>query len=70
IVTDTVSCNKIDSISKTITINSGAKAAFVYNPQPPQANTAVNFINQSTNAASYKWLFGDGDSLQTNNTNT
>ncbi|MBC7650253.1 MAG: gliding motility-associated C-terminal domain-containing protein, partial [Deinococcales bacterium] len=69
IVSDTNTCNKIDSTSFTITVSGKPTAAFTYNPQPPQANTAVTFINNAIGGINYKWLFGDGDSLITTNVN-
>jgi gliding motility-associated-like protein len=68
-VSDTNTCNKIDSTSFTITVSGKPTAAFTYNPQPPQANTAVIFTNNAIGATNYKWLYGDGDSLVTTNVN-
>ncbi len=68
-VSDTNTCNKIDSTSLTITISGKPTAAFTYNPQPPQANTAVTFTNNAIGGSNYKWLYGDGDSLVTTNVN-
>lgn len=69
-VVDTNTCNKIDSASFTITVNGKPTSAFTFSPNPPQANTAVVFTNNSIGtASSYKWLYGDGDSLVTSNIN-
>jgi gliding motility-associated-like protein len=64
-VVDSATCNIVDSTSFTITVNSNPAAAFIYFPKPPQINTAVEFINNSTGAVSYLWNYGDGDSLYT-----
>ena len=69
IVSDTNTCNKIDSSSLTITVRAKPTAAFTYNPQPPQANTAVTFTNNAIGGSNFKWLYGDGDSLVTTNIN-
>ncbi|MDI9365911.1 MAG: PKD domain-containing protein [Flavobacterium sp.] len=67
-VVDANTCNKIDSTSFTITVSGKPISAFTFSPNPPQANTAVVFTNNSIGvASSYKWLYGDGDSLVTNN---
>ncbi|MEI6265300.1 MAG: PKD domain-containing protein [Sphingobacteriia bacterium] len=63
IATDNNSCNKADTTTQTITLASSAQAVYSYSPQPPQPNTPIVFNNQSMNASSYKWLYGDGDSL-------
>jgi gliding motility-associated-like protein len=69
-VVDTNTCNKIDSASFTIVVNGKPTSAFTFSPNPPQANTAVVFTNNSIGSASnYKWLYGDGDSLVTTNIN-
>ena len=67
IVTDTSTCNKVDSTNFTITVSGKPTSSFTYSPQPPQANTAVVFTNNSTGGINYKWVFGDGDSLTTSN---
>ena len=59
---DSTSCNKVDSSTFTITVSPNPTASFTYNPNPPQENTATNFVNQSTGATKYLWHFGDGDS--------
>ena len=58
---DSSSCNKVDSISFTITVSSLPTASFTYNPDPPLENTTTNFVNQSIGAVGYLWNFGDGD---------
>jgi PKD repeat protein len=63
------SCNKVDSVSYTISISISPTANFTYNPLPPRVNTAINFTNKSTGAIKYVWSFGDGDTIITNNIN-
>lgn len=69
IAIDTSTCNKIDSAFVTLTVSPNPTSSFTYNPAPPEANTAVNFVNTSSGGSSYKWTFGDGDSLITTNYN-
>lgn len=59
---DSTSCNKEDVTTFTIRVSAKPVTAFTYNPPTPQENTATNFTNTSTGAASYLWRFGDGDS--------
>jgi gliding motility-associated-like protein len=40
-------------------------ASFTFTPNPPQENTAVEFINSSIEATHYIWKYGDGDTLVT-----
>ncbi len=56
-------CNKRDSALFTITVSSPPIAGFLFSPNPPQINTAVDFTNTSTNADRFLWKYGDGDSL-------
>jgi gliding motility-associated-like protein len=68
IATDTSTCNKTDtSAAWTIDVKGKPVAAFSATPQPPLANTPIVFTNNSAGAVSYKWFFGDGDSLIVNN---
>ena len=68
IATDTSTCNKTDtSAAFLIDVKGKPTAAFTASPQPPVANTPIVFTNNSTGAVSYKWFFGDGDSLSVNN---
>ena len=69
IIYDSTSCNKKDSISFPYTISVSPISQFDYTPNPPQTNTAVNFINQSSGGNKYVWFYGDGDSLVTLNYN-
>ncbi len=48
-------CLGYDSIAFTITLPPPPDAAFTINPGTAYLNDAINFVNQSTNAISYKW---------------
>ena len=54
------SCNKLDTIKKTISVFASPFADFTWTPNPPVPNTANVFTNLSTGATSYLWDFGDG----------
>jgi gliding motility-associated-like protein len=60
VVTNPNSCNKIDSVEHTVTVNPNPTAAFAYTPIIPETNVPTNFHNQSQNAVRYQWSFGDG----------
>ena len=66
--TDEATCNVSDSAEFTVTVSGSPSAAYTYAPKPPQENTPVEFINTSVGATSYKWNFGDGDTLSTTST--
>lgn len=51
-------CDSVVILNNTIYGN--PTAAFLYNPNPFQTNIPTQFINQSINAISYLWNFGDG----------
>ncbi|MBS1741711.1 MAG: PKD domain-containing protein [Bacteroidetes bacterium] len=60
IVKDTNTCNKIDTSAYfNITVLEKPVAKFTFTPNPPQRNTATQFINQSTGATRYLWDFGE-----------
>ncbi|MEO6313299.1 MAG: PKD domain-containing protein [Chitinophagaceae bacterium] len=66
IAIDTNTCNKIDSVSMSITTADKPSAAFTWTPLTPQENVPYTFTNSSSpDAIRFKWLFGDGDSLLT-----
>lgn len=65
VATDTSTCNKTDTASLAISVKIKSAADFSVSPQPPLSNTPIDFTNLSQPATSYKWLFGDGDSLIT-----
>jgi gliding motility-associated-like protein len=54
------SCNKADSITRTITVNPNPTASFSFTPLLPETNVPTTFHNQSQNATRYQWSFGDG----------
>jgi gliding motility-associated-like protein len=58
---DSTSCNLVDSVTGTVSVRPIPVAAFIFNPTVPQENTFTEFTNQSVDAISYKWDFGDGD---------
>lgn len=60
---DAGTCNVEDSTSFTITVSNKPAASFTFTPNPPQENTAVEFINTSIEATRYIWKYGDGDTL-------
>ena len=62
---DSGTCNIIDSATVTIVVSDIPTAAFTFAPNPPIENILTTFTNLSENATRYKWLFGDGDSLNT-----
>jgi gliding motility-associated-like protein len=65
---DPFTCNKTDVASITIVLKGKPTASFTYSPLTPQENFPYTFTNTSSaDAVSFKWLFGDGDSLLTNN---
>lgn len=70
VVTDTATCNIIDSTSQMIHVFSNPTADFNATPQPPSINTPISFENLSSpDAIRFLWEFGDGDTLWTNNRN-
>lgn len=65
IARDSTTCNKADTALFTITTLAKPVPGFTVSPQPPLTNQAIIFTNTSTGGSSYKWLFGDGDTLVT-----
>jgi gliding motility-associated-like protein len=58
-------CNLADTTSITITVYDAPTPDFSTTPDPPVDNTPTTFTNFSTpDATRFKWVFGDGDSLQ------
>ncbi len=53
-------CNGIDSIQKTIWVKPMPVALFEHQPQIPQTNMPISFVNLSKNAVRYHWDLGDG----------
>ncbi len=64
-VLDSNTCNKKDSLTFEITVNTKPTAAFSVTPIPPQINKPTTFLNQSIGGTEYRWFFGDEDSLVT-----
>lgn len=63
---DPNTCNLTDIYRYTITVFDKPVSSFNVSPVPPQENTPATFDNLSTpDAVSFKWLFGDGDTLVT-----
>lgn len=59
-------CNVTDTAWRTITVYPIPTSAFVVNPLVPVENSPHTFTNQSSpDATSFKWIWGDGDSLVT-----
>ncbi|MBX9449012.1 MAG: PKD domain-containing protein [Taibaiella sp.] len=56
------SCNKVDTIIKTINIYPKPQADFYFTPLPSETNQPTDFINTSIGATNYHWNFGDGTS--------
>jgi gliding motility-associated-like protein len=54
------SCNKRDTLKKTVRIKKLPTADFTHAPIIPVSNTPIKFTNKSTNADYYTWTFGDG----------
>jgi gliding motility-associated-like protein len=71
IVTDTSTCNKIDSTTQAINLFAKPTAAYTWAPNPPTQNTPTVFTNNSSSdAVKFEWIFGDGDSLVTTSRDT
>ncbi|WP_276485112.1 PKD domain-containing protein [Paraflavitalea pollutisoli] len=66
IVEDSNTCNKRDTFDFTIVVNPKPTAGFTATPKIPETNKPTSFFNTSQNAVKYKWIFGDGDMLVTN----
>ena len=67
---DSSTCNLADSTVFTISVRDNPTAGISFSPDPTEANTPVTFNNNSFGANRYKWLFGDGDTLNTLRTDT
>jgi gliding motility-associated-like protein len=66
VAVDSNTCNIVDRTSFRITVSGAPTADFTASPQPPVMNTPIEFTNlSSADAVRFKWLFGDGDSLET-----
>ena len=70
IAIDSGTCNITDTTRMTFSVFDNPVADFSVAPQPPSVNTPISFTNLSSpDAVSFKWLFGDGDSLITTTRN-
>ncbi|MBO9200719.1 MULTISPECIES: DUF7948 domain-containing protein [Niastella] len=58
-VTDTTTCNKVDSTYMDITVYAKPVANFSFAPVPPSVNKPIIFTNLSSGAVEYHWIFGD-----------
>ncbi|HWB24603.1 MAG TPA: PKD domain-containing protein [Chitinophagaceae bacterium] len=65
IVIDSSTCNIIDSTKRTVQVGITPTAGFSVSPIPPQEDKPATFTNTSASGNSYKWDFGDGDTLFT-----
>jgi gliding motility-associated-like protein len=54
-----LSCNKVDSVEKTVTVNPSPTADFIHAPIIPETNVPITFTNRSKGATLYNWDFGD-----------
>lgn len=64
--TDPASCNVVHDTTMQIVLNPAPTASFTYTPVEPIENTPNTFTNNSSlDAVRFKWIFGDGDSLET-----
>ncbi|MES1214069.1 MAG: PKD domain-containing protein [Bacteroidota bacterium] len=67
VANDPNTCNLTDTTRVTIKVFDNPIADFSYAPNPPIENTATVFTNLSSpDATSFRWDFGDGDTLKTN----
>ncbi len=60
------SCNGQDVTTFNVEVFASPIANATFGPIPPQVNTPTNFTNLSLNAIRFKWVFGDGDSVEIN----
>lgn len=66
IAIDPNTCNVRDTTFQTITVIPNPTANFSTAPIPPTENTPTTFTNlSSADAVRFKWLFGDGQELET-----
>lgn len=52
-------CNSL-AATQSVTVYPAPNAAFTSNPNTGFGNTPVSFVNNSTGATNYTWIFGDG----------
>jgi gliding motility-associated-like protein len=59
-------CNLTSTTTFTVTVYDSPVPDFSFAPSPPQENTPTTFTNLSSpDAVRFKWVFGDGDSVET-----
>ena len=66
-IMDPNACNPVDSITKVITFNTQFVEAKIGAPTALCENTAAVFNNNSVNALTFLWTFGDGNTSTTPN---
>jgi gliding motility-associated-like protein len=59
IAVNLTTCNKRDTLKRTIIIKKLPIADFAFTPLIPVSNTPIDFENRSKNADNYTWNFGD-----------
>ncbi|WP_242675425.1 DUF7948 domain-containing protein [Niastella koreensis] len=69
-VVDTSTCNKEDSTFLDIKVYPKPVADFSFAPVPPSVNKPIIFTNLSSGAVSYKWEFGDDETVSKNTADT
>ena len=68
-VTNSQGCTDTETQNTSITVYDQPDAAFTFNPNPAKADQEVFFTDQSINAMSWWWEFGDNStSIVQNNT--
>jgi gliding motility-associated-like protein len=67
IAIDLNTCNQRDTVTDTVQVVARPIAVFDFTPVPANQNTPSQFINQSLNADSYIWNFGDGSTSALSN---
>lgn len=70
IVIDSNTCNKSDTIVQEIKVYPRPVADFSFAPLTPEVNKPTIFTNLSTAAVAYQWLFGDGEQVVKETTDT
>ena len=61
IVNNPSSCHPSDTAFATVTVYGPPVADFIIPAAPQSVNAPVSFINTSSGATSYYWMFGDGE---------
>lgn len=66
-ITNSQGCTDTETQNTTITVYDQPDASFTYNPNPAKADQEVFFTDQSTNATSWWWEFGDNSTSSAQN---